>query len=452
MGGRGDGDARSEPAVEALTQRQRNWLIAILVVAAGARFFWAFYANRGAPASAVLSGDAYSYWYYGNELADGHGYVSYVTGEPTAYYPIGYPALLAGLFWFVGHTPIPDNLPLTTNLVQAVIGTLSVALVFVIGRAVFGPRVGLVAAGITAVWPNLVFYTAAFMVETSFIFLVLAAVAVLATHHWSTGPPDWLRLGVFGAVLGLSALVRPFSLLFLVGLVVALVVTSGWRRALVGLGWTALPIVVLITPWTVRNIVVMDSPVVFSTNMGDTLCIDRSLDATGAFRFSTHDGCVSPDKSEVARNSGNTRKAISFVVEHPEREIQQIFKRAWYMGKSDHDGLGEAENKTGGSFLGQRVRTTLAHTADWYFYAVLPLAAVGFVAFFRGRRPARLFVGIAGLSLVVVPLGLWGNPRFHVPALPFLALAAAVPVVHVWSRRRTVSVEHREELEPARTR
>jgi hypothetical protein len=47
---------------------------------------------------------------------------------------------------------------------------------------------------------------------------------------------------------------------------------------------------------------------------------------------------------------------------------------------------------------------------------------------------------VALLTLVVLPLGLWGNPRFHVPALPLLAVSAAVPLSRLASRLRSRSV------------
>lgn len=435
----GDGGARPNMA---LTRGQRQWLVAILVVAAGLRIAWALYATE--EPIALVSGDAYSYYYYGQELAAGNGYVGYTSGEPTAYYPIGYPAMLAPLFWVVRHTPIPDNLPLAGSLLNAAFGTLSVGLVFVIARRVFGTRAGLVAAAVTAVWPNLVFYTATLQLETAFILFALAAVAVLVTHDWATGPPSRARLLAFGGVLGLSALVRPFSLPFLAGLVVALLVLGyGWRQTIAALGWTLLALAVVLTPWTVRNVVVMDSPIVFSTNMGDTLCLDRHDKATGTFQWAGHEGCVDPDTPEVERNSGNTRKAFEFVVEHPDKELRQVLERGRYMMKDDHDGLTAVESGNANRFLGHRLRTLLTRIADWFFYAALVLAALGLPAFFRGRRPVRLFVVVAMLSLVAVPLGLWGNPRFHVPALPFLAIAAAVPLTRLPVRR--TSRPHRDQ-------
>ena len=75
------------------------WAIVIVGVAFALRLAWLLYAKSEAPQDWLQAGDQYSYWYYGNEIAAGHGYVSYVTNQPTAYYPIGYPALLASLFF-----------------------------------------------------------------------------------------------------------------------------------------------------------------------------------------------------------------------------------------------------------------------------------------------------------------------------------------------------------------
>ena len=55
---------------------------------------WLAYANVEPPEWYIPSGDSFSYWHYGNEIAEGRGYVSYLDGEATAYYPIGFPAIL----------------------------------------------------------------------------------------------------------------------------------------------------------------------------------------------------------------------------------------------------------------------------------------------------------------------------------------------------------------------
>jgi 4-amino-4-deoxy-L-arabinose transferase-like glycosyltransferase len=347
---------------------------------------------------------------------------------------------LAALYFVVLHTPIPDNLLLATALFHVVLGTASVVLAFVVGRAVANVRVGLLAAALLAAFPNVVYQVATVQLETTFIFLVLAALAVIVTHDWDGGPPTARRLLAFGAVLGVAVLVRPFAAVLLVGLAGALVsVQIGWRRAALAAMVPTAVVVAMSIPWTIRNAVQMDAFIPSSTNMGDTLCLDRNLDATGGFRFADHDGCVDPGLPEVPRNRGNTKKAIRFVLEHPDRELLQIARRARFMFRDDHDGIVAVQTLGGGAFLSERVVDVAEPVADWDFYAIVGLAVVGLPGFARReRRPGRLIAASGFAGLLVIPLLLWGNPRFHLPLAPFLVLSAGFAVDAVWTRMRPV--------------
>jgi hypothetical protein len=411
-----------------LSGGQRRWLIAIVGIAAVLRVGWALYATR-TPAAV---GDPFFYFEYGKQLAVGHGYNNYVTGEPTAYYPVGYPAALAVVFWFVQHTPIPDNLPMAGALFQAALGTASVGLVFLIGRRLFGVQTGLVAAGIVALFPNLIFYVATLQVETLFIFLFLLVVAIAVHADWEGGSFTRNRALALGVALGLCTLVRPFGIPLLVGLAVALWLTGrGWRSTLATLGWVVLALAVVVTPWVARNVVKLHAATI-STNMGDTVCIDRYLNSTGRFRFVDEaGGCAPSSLSEAERNTENIRIALQFVRKHPGDELHLIGIRAWYMMENDRDGLQAVEGGSGEAFLGHRVRAVLGGFADTFFFVALALAVLGLPAFVRGRRGDRVLVLSAIATLFGVPLLLWGSTRFHVPLLPFFALAAACTLVRL---------------------
>jgi 4-amino-4-deoxy-L-arabinose transferase-like glycosyltransferase len=419
--------------------------LVIVVLAFALRLAWLLYAKGEPPRDWLQAGDQYSYWYYGNEIAAGRGYVSYITNQPTAYYPIGYPALLAVLFFTVDHLHLTSHLLLTAGLLHVAISTATVALVFVIGRRVWNPTVGLIAAALLAVFPNAIFQVASLQVETMFVFLSVAALAVIVEHDWSSGLPSRNRLLAFGAVLGASVLVRPFSVWFLVGLyLAALAVGAGWRKAGSMTLVPALVVVAMSVPWIVRNEVRMHAFIPTSTNTGDTLCLDRNSTAQGGFRFADHDGCVDPNLPEVPRNNGNTRKAISFVIHHPAREALQIVRRARIEFDSDSDGLFATQSLGGGPALGSRTYKALSTIADWYFFVMLGLGALGPPLLFRRARASEwriVFVGFS--SMFVIPLLLWGNQRFHVPLLPFLALfgAAALHRVATWfgERRSTAT-------------
>lgn len=421
-----------------MTTAARRTLWAIAAVGLGLRVAWALYARGAPPADWFVSGDQYSYYFYGNEIARGRGYIGYLTGTATAYYPIGYPAILGILYFVVLHTPVPNNLMLATALFHAVIGAASVALVFVVGRAMAGVRVGLLAAGLLAVFPNVIYQVSSVQLETTFIFFVLLSLAVIVSHDWSLGPPSTGRLLVLGLAVGAGVLVRPFLAVLFVGLAAALSSLGiGWRRVAIGV---AIPLGVTIAmsiPWTIRNAVQMHAFIPSSTNMGDTLCIDRNMDAKGGFRFAAHDGCVDPGLPEVERNTGNAKKAIRFVLRHPAREALQIVRRGRLMFANDNDGILAVQTLGSGPVLSERVVDVAKPVADWYFYAVVALALVGLPSLWdRRNRPQRWLVLSGLVGLLVIPLLLWGNPRFHLPLAPFLVLCAALAIDQLWMKLR----------------
>ena len=430
--------AESRPPQPRLVDRAGAWvrqnpsLTAIVVVALALRLGWVLYVDVSAPTAWQLSGDQFSYYTYGREIAAGHGYESYITGEPTAYYPVGYPAILASLFFVVGHTPLPDDYVLAANLLHVVLGTASVVLGYLIGRRLLGRLAGLAVAAILAVFPNLVFQVATFQLEVTFIFLCLAALAIVVVHDWASGPPSTARLLAFGAVLGVAVLVRPFAIWFVVALfVAALAASHGWRRSLRAAAIPLAVVVGLSIPWTIRNAIRLDAFVVTSTNTGDTLCLDRFDGATGEFRFADHEGCADPNLPEVERNNASTKKAVRWVIDHPGREVVQIWRRARLMYGSDHDGVEAVNTLGGGPVMAEGTARRLSRLGDASFAVVGVLAAGGLVVLLGRRnrsRPEVLLVLLSTASLVAVPLLLWGNPRFHLPVSPFLAILAGVGV------------------------
>jgi hypothetical protein len=403
-------------------------LAAIVLVAFALRLGWALAVRTSPPTDWMQSGDQYSYWYYGRAIAEGHGYVGYLTNEPTAYYPIGFPAILAALFWVVRTTPLPDEYMLAANVLHVVVGTASVALAYLIGRRLFGRLGGLLGAAMLAVFPNLVFQVASLQLETMFIFWCLAALAIVVTHDWSGGPPSTRRLVAFGAVLGVSVLIRPFSIWFVGALFVAtLLAGAGWARSLRVAAVPLAVVALMSVPWTIRNAVRLHAFVPTSTNTGDTLCLDRSMDAKGGFRWADHEGCADPDLPEVERNRENTRMAIEFVIDHPARELQQIGRRAKLMFANDHDGVLAVNTLGDGAVMAEDTGAALEDIADAAFDGVMVLAGAGLVVLVASRqrrRPEVALVLLSMSSLVVVPLLLWGNPRFHLPISPFLAILA----------------------------
>jgi hypothetical protein len=101
-------------------------------------------------------------------------------------------------------------------------------------------------------------------------------------------------------------------------------------------------------------------------------------------------------------------------------------KRFVRMLEHDHSGLQEAES-VNFKVLDPGPRRIAVTVADWWFWLTMAASAVGLVGLLRRgpRRAERVLVVTAFIGLLLIPVELWGNVRFHIPVLPFTAIAAA---------------------------
>jgi 4-amino-4-deoxy-L-arabinose transferase-like glycosyltransferase len=398
-------------------------LAAILALAAVVRTAWVLYAAR----EPQELHDPLFYMIYADQIASGEGY-RLLDGSPTAYYPVGYSATLGALFFVIKHTFIPDNFPNAVGFFQVFLGIATLGLAFYVGRKLFGVAAGLAAALVMALFPNLVYHTAAPLTETLFNFLTMATFALLVSPLWMKGEIGRGRLIVAGVMLGASSLVRPIALLWLpILFVVWLYAGARFRDAAVQTGVIAVATFAVIMPWTIRNVIVMDAPLLISANLGDDLCIGHNPGATGHFELPPECfegyGQYQRPELETKRNNDLIRESISFAVRHPLYEIKLLAWKARWTYDHDHDGLWAVESYGDDMFINDTLRRWLSHTADIYFFTVLSAGGLALIALaFRGGDPRHLFLVLATLAFATVPLAFFGDARFHVPAVPYLTL------------------------------
>jgi 4-amino-4-deoxy-L-arabinose transferase-like glycosyltransferase len=380
-------------------------------------------------------------------MAHGGGYNSLLTGDPTAFQPPGWPMVLAGWFWVAHHTPLSDDVWTMAGVLNVAIAAASMVLLFAIGRRLFDARTGLLAAGTYALWPNLVYYTGIAALELFFVFLVLLVIWLLLHYGWPDGPRlPWTALVLCGLATGVTLLVRPFGVAVLVAMFVAgLIARRGLRRVALEVAVVTLVGLVVIVPWTIRNAVQLDGFVPFATGLGETFCIGHQPGATGGpmadSRYCVGDldtTQITRPHLEIDRNNHALRQGLKFAAGHPVDEARLLFWRGFYMLKSDHDGVDAVESRGAPppfSFIPERPRAVLVTLGDAWFFVVGALALFALPAFVRGRDGRRWLFLLAGVGLLLVPLELFGIPRYKVPVEPFLALGAAVTVARLTVRR-----------------
>jgi 4-amino-4-deoxy-L-arabinose transferase-like glycosyltransferase len=449
--------APSRPAVAWRWLRDALWsswprriLVVAVLVGLGLRCWWVVYAAR-AP---VGLHDPFFYLDYGRRMALGGGY-RLKDGEPTAYYPIGYPGILAVWLWFAQHSPFPDHWIAATELLNLLLSTASIALAGILGRRLVGPWVGALTAVIVALFPSLIYHSATILTETTFNFVFLVTLLVICWRPWTDRVPSWSRLVVFALLLGLSIEIRPIALL-----VVPMVLIALWRRGGAGLAlrrWAVVVAVVVavMVPWTVRNAVVMKAFLPIGTTTGDNLCIGNFPGAQGHFAFPAwcfgHDLKVKRPAFETIRNSTLTHQSLTWAQHHPARELALIVDRTRWEFASDHDGVAAVQSYGDDPFIPPDVATTLGNIGDRYFYAIGVLALLGIPLLLRGgdRRRLLLFLSIVAVIISVWPF--FGDPRFHVPINVLMPVPASMVLVALADRGRTFLTECRlSGLRPSR--
>ena len=340
----------------------------------------------------------------------------------------GYPAWVGFWYSLVGASAF------RVYVIQALLAPLTVLLTWALGRRVFTPRVGLVAAWIVAVFPLVFEYYGMLFPEALVIPLTLGVLLVLSHRR----APDWRGAALLGALIGVTLLIRPTSFFLFAPVAVLWMISCGPRR---GAGLTAIAIAaaaLVIAPWTIRNYEVTDGGFIpLSVQDGavyGTFNDEAANDPENpyAWRFSLADPpeiltrMPRPDDAEL--RTGLQDAAFDYIADHPGSVAEAFYwngiRRFWDL-RSPDEVLDEVE------FQG-RSRAVRGIGLGLY-WLLLPLAAYGAWAI-RGRR--RLLWPLAALVLAAsVAFTIIGGTRYRAPLEPLVAIGAAVGLTRLWPER-----------------
>ena len=240
--------------------------------------------------------------------------------------PPGYPTLIAAVYRVFG-----KNL-LALRLVEAVLGTLSVALIGLIGTRLFGRRAGLIAAALAALHPVLAFLPATEFPENFAVLLIVLAIGAAFAGLWQGGGWRWAALS--GVLFGVATLTRANIITLLPGFALgAAFILARERR-----GW-ALPVAVCaaalaltLAPWIVRNHQVHGRWAFVSTGGGRQFWCGNNTQTTGSTLVVPEPDSTMQDvfrhvSSEYAMDAYYYSQGMEFVRAHPARAAQLYVMR-----------------------------------------------------------------------------------------------------------------------------
>jgi len=389
-----------------------------------------------------LGGDAFYYHWQANALAHGAWFVDPVrwfldgSRQPSAGHPPLYSSYLA-LWSAIGLDGVTAH-----RLASSMLGTATIVVVGLLVRRLAGDAAGLVAAAITAVYPEIWINDGMLLSETLAIFMT--AVALTAAYAFWRRPS--MRTAVLlGLACGATALSRTeLTLLFpLVVIPLALMVRDAdWgRRVRLALVACIMGAVVL-GPWIVFNLTRFEETTTMTSGTGSALSAASCDEVWYGRHIGYYANCFQgpwpkATLDESQRDLVPRRQAVDYTKDHLSRlplVVAARVGRLWGLFKPGQttaldwwiEGRGRAA-----SWIGL-----------FTYYALWPFAIYGLVVLRRRRIPILPLVAI-GLIATFAAAITFGVTRYRAPAEVALVVAASIGIVAAWSHssRNRVAAE-----------
>jgi 4-amino-4-deoxy-L-arabinose transferase-like glycosyltransferase len=372
--------------------------------------------------------DPAAYAIFATNIAE-HGVYGFSPETPGAYWAVGTAAIYAGAYMLFGTGSALGVV--AVNLLSALV---VVWLLHDLGRRWFGEAEGRIAALLFALWPMAIQFTTILASEIHFMALTLAALACWDRAGRRVGGIVLLLLA--GAFLAAATYVRPIALLIPAVLAVAVLLRTPRAApgAILKAAVTTALIFALVAPWSARNERVLGEPVFMSTNFWPNFWMGNHAGTDGEYMP------LPPETrgmSETERSDHMKALALADLSADP---AGFVWRTAWKAVKlHERETIGVAWNEAAlAARLGEVGVTALKLLSTAWWYAVL-VAALGGVAILVRRQGAWA-------TLLCTPVWLWGyftgvhaiivvGDRYHMPAIPMIALLAAVALAALLRRR-----------------
>jgi 4-amino-4-deoxy-L-arabinose transferase-like glycosyltransferase len=367
----------------------------------------------------VTQGDSPVYDQLAWNLAQGKGYVygpEHATPLPHMVFPPLYPFFLGLLYLLFGHTPEAGR------LAQVALNLATCLLLYRTARRLLDLPGAVLAAALLALSPSFLASPSFILTETLATFLV-AAWAYATVRWWSEG--TLLGATLSGLTMGLATLCRPITVLFPVAL--AGVLLLGWwfvrwrpvsrEGALVFLA----VFLVVLSPWMVRNYVVSEGGIVpVCTHGGISFLAGAQLEGRWRARDqgrSFQDAWL-PPREQVENDRQNYQEALRLIASDPLSYLAKSGKRAAILWLDVPGRLGVIHAKV----------------------LLIPVAAMQYLLLVLAVPSAAwLWRRAAPFVILIVYSTFWyaasvAEPRYLVPFLPLISLAAAATLVRMATR------------------
>ena len=342
----------------------------------------------------------------------GLGYSSPFGGltGPTAFIAPGYPTLIAAIFLVFGTYSFASAIAII--VMQIFVSMLTIWLIMWIADEVAGDRAAIIAGSFWAMSLPLLWIPTIFW-ETSISSCAVVGMIALALR--CQRQPTMRSLILMGAACGSAALINPALLPTLLA-ILGWTASQTWTTARRAVGLGLLVVLLIYSPWPVRNayrfraFIPLRSTVGFELWMGNRPGATGYLDESLFPMYNKQELASYVAKGELAYTRDKSDEAKKYIVAHPGKFIAMSLRRFWRFWS----GTGSSP---GSPFYAIHAGLTSA------------LGFAGLVLLYRRRR--RTLAWLMGLPLLLFPLPYYithAEFRYRLVIDPLLTILSAYAV------------------------
>jgi hypothetical protein len=308
-------------------------------------------------------------------------------------------------------------LPGSVKAAQSIVGAIGVVLIGLGAFRLGGRRPAIVAAGIAAVFPPLV-WIAGYAYSEALFWPIGLALGIVASRMFEAPPGQVVsRAAVCGVVTGVAILVRAATTLFVPITALWLL----WTRRFTMLGFFLAGTLAVVGPWSIRTSIAQGRAVLIASDGGVTFWTGNNALATGEGDQAANPQLKLASQALRAANPGLTeeqmepiyyRESVGWIKSHPIDWLWLMTKKVFYLIVP-----------IGPSYQ--------LHSSRYYSATVLSLALIVPLAVMgswrlRGRRIRLAGMWLLAAAAVATCLIFFPQERFRIPVLdPALILLAS---------------------------